>query len=154
MMGTLLKRLAPCVVGALGLIVLWQIAVSVFRIHPVILPPPSQILSTAWELRGTLMGAFLATAASSLLGLASSLVVGCLVAVEINKSERERECPVRIPVPTVKHRRNWAARTRERLQLVKGTFLCARSRTAQTNQGNGACGGDSTTKPHLGLLNE
>lgn len=86
MMWSVGKRALPALWGALGLLLLWQLAVTLLHVHPVTLPPPTRVLATAWELRGTLGGAFLATAASSLLGLLSSVCVGCLVAILFSQS--------------------------------------------------------------------
>lgn len=64
----------------------WQLGVWVFKVHPIILPPPTQVAQVAFEERSILLRAFSNTALASLTGLGSSLLLGSLVAILFSQS--------------------------------------------------------------------
>lgn len=81
------KRVGLAGLGFVGFLMLWQFAVSFFKMHPITLPPPTQVLTTAWGERATLGEAFLATGAAALLGLTLSVVIGVVVAILFSQSK-------------------------------------------------------------------
>ncbi|MCA9131905.1 MAG: ABC transporter permease [Planctomycetales bacterium] len=70
----------------LGFVLLWQVAVTALRIHPIILPSPLRVLGVAWQERTTLVEGFLATGAAALSGLAISIVLGVAIAILFSQS--------------------------------------------------------------------
>lgn len=64
----------------------WQLAVSLFKIHPIILPPPLQVASVAWAEASTLGQAFVNTALAALSGLVISILAGSLIAIVFSQS--------------------------------------------------------------------
>jgi putative hydroxymethylpyrimidine transport system permease protein len=74
--------------ASLGLFFLvWEAFCRMLAIPPFILPPPSAVLITLWELRETLLGLHLwATLREVLIGLSISIVFGSLLAFAMNRS--------------------------------------------------------------------
>lgn len=79
------RALPPLVAGVLGL-VLWQLAVLVFKPAPYLLPPPTAIGRAALENAATLLGACVTTGTSALLGFLLSAVFGVLIAIVLSSS--------------------------------------------------------------------
>jgi NitT/TauT family transport system permease protein len=69
-----------------GLVVLWEIAVWLFRIPRFALPPPSAILAEAWAQRAQLPGHTWTTLWETLAGFALSVAIGVPLAVLITWS--------------------------------------------------------------------
>lgn len=65
----------------------WQLSVSLFQIHPIILPPPLQVARVAFEEVSTLRQAFMNTAIAALSGLAVSIVAGSCIAIVFSQSQ-------------------------------------------------------------------
>ncbi|MGD8191235.1 ABC transporter permease [Brevibacillus ginsengisoli] len=64
------------------MILLWEVVCRVGNVPPFILPKPSEVIVSLWELRSLLFGEhFLATLEEVLLGLVSSIALGVLLAV-------------------------------------------------------------------------
>ena len=68
-------------------LIAWQLAVSLFKIHPIILPPPLQVAQVAAQEAPTLLRAFRNTAFAALAGLAISITLGSLVAIVFSQSQ-------------------------------------------------------------------
>lgn len=66
---------------------LWETAVAVFGIHPIVLPPPSRVAKVALAELPVLSKAFAITAAAALCGLFSSVIAGSLVAIAFSQSQ-------------------------------------------------------------------
>lgn len=64
----------------------WHLAVTVFHIHPIVLPPPTQVAWVAVEEYSKLVSAFRYTALASLSGLGISVVLGSLIAICFSQS--------------------------------------------------------------------
>lgn len=64
-----------------GMLLLWEVVCRVGDVPPFILPKPSSVMVTLWELRELLFGAhFFVTLEEVALGLVSSIVLGVLLA--------------------------------------------------------------------------
>ena len=76
----------PVVAVFLMTIGIWQIVVSVYEIHPIILPSPVRVFETLWDARVELVRGFLATGLAAVLGLGTSLLLGVLVAIGFSQA--------------------------------------------------------------------
>jgi NitT/TauT family transport system permease protein len=80
------------VLATLALVIaLWHTIVVWRNIHPIILPTPAVVASTAWAERATLARAFLSTGMTALFGLAASIVCGSCIAVLFSQSAALRK---------------------------------------------------------------
>jgi len=82
---SLARWLPPLIALAVGLL-LWQGAVVFFKIPRILLPPPTAVLTAAWERSGQLAMATWVTATASVTGFALSLVTGTLIAMLFSQS--------------------------------------------------------------------
>lgn len=69
-----------------GILVLWQLVIALFSIHPIVLPSPSRVAAAAWQERTTLLVGFGVTGGAALLGLLTSIVLGTMVAIVFSQS--------------------------------------------------------------------
>ena len=76
---------SPAVALLLALLA-WEIAVDVFDVKPLFLPPPSAILVQAWGRRAVLTAFLWLTGKEALLGLLAATVVATLAAVLVHRS--------------------------------------------------------------------
>ncbi len=75
------------VIGTLSLLTLtWQFAVWWWKLHPIVLPPPTQVAQVAWSEASTLSRGFMSTATAALAGLGTSILVGTFVAILFSQS--------------------------------------------------------------------
>ena len=86
---TLTKVLAPLMV-LLILLAVWQVVVSWFRIHPIVLPSPWAVIQTLWNERRILAWGAVVTGAAALSGLIASIFCGALIAIIFSQSSRLR----------------------------------------------------------------
>lgn len=77
--------LAPLISISL-LLVVWQLAILVFKLHPIILPPPLSVLKALWVQREVLFRATCVTGGAALAGLGCSILFGSLLAVLFSQS--------------------------------------------------------------------
>lgn len=82
----LIRQTATVLATLLLFFATWEVAVAVLRIHPIVLPPPSQVARVAVAEFPTLAKAFRSTAAAALCGLTTSLVLGSLIAIAFSQS--------------------------------------------------------------------
>jgi NitT/TauT family transport system permease protein len=75
------RSVLPPVVVGVGVIVLWQLTVTLGRIAPFIVPAPSAIWRELIEQRGNVWEAALATGLNALVGLIAGTVMGVLAAM-------------------------------------------------------------------------
>jgi len=80
---------APLIV-LIVVIVVWQLAIVLFRIHPILLPSPLAVLESMRIEKKVLARATLITGAAALCGLSTSIVLGALVAVVFSQSAKIR----------------------------------------------------------------
>jgi len=80
-----IRVIAPIAVFALVALV-WHLAVAILRIPPVILPKPEAVLGALWSERWTLLRGSWITLQASMLGLLSSAIVGCTIAILFSQS--------------------------------------------------------------------
>ena len=78
-----LGEMLPAAAIVLAAIVLWQVAVAVFDVKDVILPPPTQIAKTLWEQRSLLASDTLFTLRNVLVGFAVGWIGGVALAAAI-----------------------------------------------------------------------
>ena len=64
----------------IALLGIWELAVRLGHVDPLILPPPSTVASSAWDNRALLWSAFEQTAKLVLIGLVIALVLGVAIA--------------------------------------------------------------------------
>ncbi len=81
--------LSPLIVLVM-LMVLWQLAITLFHIHPILLPSPWAVMKSMWIERAVLLRATFITGAAALCGLATSVVLGAVVAIIFSQSARLR----------------------------------------------------------------
>lgn len=86
----ILGRSALAVGVLVLLLIVWQLSVWLFKIHPVILPPPTRVLQVAWSERSALLIGFGVTGACALCALVISILLGSLIAVVFSQSARVR----------------------------------------------------------------
>ncbi len=86
-----LGRWGPPLALTLALLVLWQLAVSIWEIQPWLLPSPRQILEAGWEARAILAPHVLQTAQETLWGFGSALLVGLALGLLIDFSPWARQ---------------------------------------------------------------
>lgn len=84
------QRWALSLTVLLGVLLVWEIVVRVFGIHPVILPPPTRVLQVAYQERVALCTGFVITGAAALAALTTSVVIGSLIAIVFSQSARIR----------------------------------------------------------------
>ncbi len=83
-------RLGLAIAGFVLFLIVWQLVVMIFRMHPITLPPPSTVLATAWEEKSNLAEGFTTTGIAALLGLFSSICIGFFVAIVFSQSKLVR----------------------------------------------------------------
>lgn len=67
------------------LLIAWELLCRLLAVPPFILPPPSEVLRTLWELRASLLGLHLwTTLGEVLIGLACSLIFGVLLGLAMS----------------------------------------------------------------------
>lgn len=68
-------------------LITWEVSCHLFSFPPYILPPPSAVLRSLWELRETFFGQHLwATLKEVLIGLSAAVLFGVLLALAMNMS--------------------------------------------------------------------
>jgi NitT/TauT family transport system permease protein len=82
-----MRQVATTLLTLLLFLALWQLAVVVFHIHPIVLPAPTRVAVVAIEEHRTLLRAFANTALASLCGLGTSVVLGSLIAIAFSQSQ-------------------------------------------------------------------
>lgn len=68
-------------VVAVCLVLAWEGLIRWGNIHPILLPPPSQVLQTAWENRELLFQGSLMTGWAALVGLCLSVTIGLVIGI-------------------------------------------------------------------------
>ncbi len=71
-------------------LLMWDLAVRIFDIHPIVLPSPIRVLQAGWQERIPLMRGFIITGAAAFSALLVSIIVGSLVAILFSQSPRIR----------------------------------------------------------------
>jgi len=75
----------PLIAGA-GLLALWYAVIAIFKIPTFLLPMPHEVLAAVWRERASLFPAALHTGGSALVGFATAVVGGALVALLLASS--------------------------------------------------------------------
>jgi len=83
-----LKQLLPAVGLTIGVLILWELAIRLFKVPTFVLPAPTAILVSLAENRGPLAIAAKATAIEIVFGFVFAAAVGILVALVIARFER------------------------------------------------------------------
>jgi NitT/TauT family transport system permease protein len=93
----------PAVLALTAGLIAWQTVVSYYRLPPILLPGPKQVLQTAFELRGPLIEGMMTTGLTAVLGLLTAVVVGTIVAIffSLSRSIRAALFPYVIFLQTV-----------------------------------------------------
>lgn len=84
-------RVWPSLLALVVLLGVWQLVVQIGFIPSYLLPSPTQILATLWELRTDFLTQFLSTTTSTLWGLGLSLLGGLTVALLFSSSRFLKE---------------------------------------------------------------
>ncbi|MNK08078.1 Bicarbonate transport system permease protein CmpB [compost metagenome] len=82
-----MRKQMPALVSFIGLCLIIEGLVRFEFINASLIPAPSQILSTLWELKSDFISAFLETLKNVLIGLGMSLVIGNLIAFVFSLSD-------------------------------------------------------------------
>lgn len=83
-------RWIPPLVALLIGLAIWQAAVVLLKIPKILLPPPTAVMTAAWENCGRLATATMVTAAAAAFGFGLSLISGTLVAMLFSQSRLVR----------------------------------------------------------------
>ncbi len=75
---------------AIGMLIVWELIVSVYGLPKALLPTPRQCLLAAIENRDALIAGVFATGIAAAAGLASAIVIGSMIAVGFSQSRRLR----------------------------------------------------------------
>ncbi len=87
----MMRQATATIITLILFLVMWHGAVTLFRIHPIILPSPLQVFQAASGERDILWQAFYNTALASLAGLTASVTLGCLIAIVFSLSSSIRQ---------------------------------------------------------------
>jgi NitT/TauT family transport system permease protein len=71
-------------------LVVWQLAVVISNIHPIVLPSPLRVLQVAWQERVALMVGYMVTGLCALIALLISITLGSTIAVVFAQSAKIR----------------------------------------------------------------
>jgi ABC-type nitrate/sulfonate/bicarbonate transport system permease component len=80
-----LRRLGPPATLVLALVVVWEAYVRVTGADPIVLPPPSRVLSALWDARAIAAGHLVPTLFEALVGCAVSAVFAVTVAIALDR---------------------------------------------------------------------
>jgi NitT/TauT family transport system permease protein len=83
-----LKELVPAMALTAGVVIVWELAIRLFKVPTFVLPAPSAILVSLASNRGALAVAAQATALEVVFGFVLAAIVGILVALVIVRFER------------------------------------------------------------------
>ncbi len=71
-------------------LLVWELTVKFFAIHPLVLPAPTRVLSVAWQDRVALAKGFAVTGTAALTALSVSILSGSLIAILFSQSSLVR----------------------------------------------------------------
>jgi len=81
-----LKNMLLTALVFFGVLVLWQLSIAVFQVHPIVLPSPSRVAQAAWQEQTALLTGLGVTGAAAGLGLLISIVLGTCVSIAFSQS--------------------------------------------------------------------
>lgn len=91
MLKKLLRPALSILATAAIFLAIWQAVVVLRKIHPIVLPPPTQVFQVLWSERETLSKAFVCSASAALAGLLASVIIGFVVAIFFSQSKFLRQ---------------------------------------------------------------
>ncbi|HEU5225933.1 MAG TPA: ABC transporter permease [Actinomycetota bacterium] len=85
-----LGRIVPPIVLVLALVAIWEVAVRLTEVDPIVLPAPSRVLGSLWDQREIAAGHLVPTLVEALVGCAVSAAFAVVVAVGLDRWEPAR----------------------------------------------------------------
>ena len=80
-----LRRIVPPVTLVLVLLAIWEAAVRLTAVDPIVLPPPSRVLTALWDARDVAATHLVPTLVEALIGCAVSVAFAIVVAVALDR---------------------------------------------------------------------
>lgn len=88
--GDLLRRVAPPALLVLGILVVWEAYVRLAGLDPIVLPPPSRVLTALWDARDVAATHLVPTVVEALIGCAVSAAFAIGVAITLDRWQPAR----------------------------------------------------------------
>jgi NitT/TauT family transport system permease protein len=88
--GSLFLQMVSVIAVALGGLAVWLIVLRLFDLPPILLPSPLRVFQAAMQKRNELAIGMLSTGVAAVAGLASAIIVGCLISVLFSQSRTIR----------------------------------------------------------------
>jgi ABC-type nitrate/sulfonate/bicarbonate transport system permease component len=83
--GDTLRRVVPPIALGVAIVVLWEAYVRLTTADPIVLPPPSRVLTALWDARAVAAGHLVPTLVEALVGCTASAVFAIAVAVALDR---------------------------------------------------------------------
>jgi NitT/TauT family transport system permease protein len=83
--GDVLRRVGPPVLLVVAILILWEAYVRVAGLDPIVLPPPSRVLSALWDARDAAVTHLVPTVGEALIGCAVSAAFAIAVAIALDR---------------------------------------------------------------------
>jgi len=80
-----LRRVVPPVVLVLVLLAVWEAAVRLTAVDPIVLPPPSRVITSLWDAREVAATHLVPTVVEALIGCAVSVAFAVVVAIGLDR---------------------------------------------------------------------
>jgi len=88
--GRTMRRVVPPIVLVLVLVTIWEIAVRLTAVDPIVLPAPSRVLGSLWDQRDVAVTHLVPTLVEALVGGAVSAAFAIVVAIALDRWEPAR----------------------------------------------------------------
>ena len=85
------RAIAPPVVTFVVIAAVAELVIRLLKVPAYLLPLPSEVVSTAWNVRGNLAASLLTTASAAMIGFVASIVAGILIAIALSGSRLVRQ---------------------------------------------------------------
>ena len=101
--GGVLRRVGPPVLLVVAILVLWEAYVRIAGLDPIVLPPPSRVLTALWDARDVAVTQLVPTVTEALIGCAVSAAFAIAVAIALDRWPPARRAiePVLITSQTI-----------------------------------------------------
>ena len=83
--GDVIRRVAPPVLLVVAILLAWEAYVRIAGLDPIVLPPPSRVLTALWDARDVAVTHLVPTVIEALIGCAVSAVFAIAVAIALDR---------------------------------------------------------------------
>jgi NitT/TauT family transport system permease protein len=83
--GDVLRRIGPPVMLVVGILLVWEAYVRVAGLDPIVLPPPSRVITALWDSRDVAATHLVPTLVEALIGCAVSALFAIAVAIALDR---------------------------------------------------------------------